>query len=82
MPETQPTRRSSSCLLAVGISSVPPPAALECTRFAFLVNEKKKLSMPMNRAYIYIYVCVCLYIYIYIYIYICICICICIYDLF
>ena len=29
-------------------SSVPPPAALECTRFALLVNEKKKLRVPMN----------------------------------
>ena len=30
-------------------SSVPPPAALECTRFASLVNEKKKLRVCMNR---------------------------------
>ena len=29
-------------------SSVPPPAALECTRFASLVNEKRKVRVPIN----------------------------------
>ena len=31
-------------------SSVLPPAALEWTHFALLVNKKKKLRVPMNRA--------------------------------
>ena len=30
-------------------SSVPPPAALECTRFAPLVNDKTQLLVPMKR---------------------------------